>query len=936
MPPIRSLEDAFLSQLIEDENIQNVILKTDVEVNSLVSILKKLNSTSNALQQELFEQVQSHFEQFASSYNTSQDIQAQVLKMTSQVSETETIVSETQKQATTTIEAYQHALLESQKNQARINALQRIEQILELIECIHDESSRYTYLDSVNHLIQLKHILAKDWKDDDPSNSTQIKEIILSRVEQLEQSIVLSLQEGIHTAIQCSLGSIRVFSFFQPNLNTKVQLSDIFQSLYQLGLLPEEWMNVQRLVFKNIFIPYFEKSGSRIQIENVQTESAGTGGVLQIIRDTTDEDEDGYVEPISMINDMELILDFLYSNFFNNSDNDKDMKLLFGNLFLPELINLMISKGIAPAIPSTRSNLSDFKRVADSVIKFENKFEDKYGFQTKDTILLTDYVKNIDKHYAKKRSERILQEGRKVMLRRLYDTDKTTIKGQKENEPIYECQITQTPEILSVLISDTLSEAFDLLHDSHTISANTLVDGLGDLLDMYRAIMPSYHRTQYLMSPANSLVFRNDCLWLANQLETKLSPNALHSFPQLSVLLKESIERLKELGNAWHELTMTQRLEMIQACLDQLNGFSGMMVMENVDKFQQVCEQVISQVIDLVLLFAKEVRPVIDEVLFLDMLGRITESILNRLIKDIEAIKDIGAEESHVIARALNSFAQLVGAFDLPTSDATESFVSELVPSWHKFWLLKDILEMNMREIMESFHRGDLHMFEKTELIGLLCSLFADTNLRESNIEEIKGGQSSNRYETPPSYTAKIPSQQEQSSTSFASPPASTPAVSSTSGSIHSGLQYTLDDDLEETEIGWKDDDDDDLFKDDTYQSLLNSSAENNSTGHSRCISLEPSQTMDIDDTADGWSDADEDVFKDDKLIGSSQLVDELPTSFKTTHDEGSKNTIPTVQKPSISLSAPDLDMQELEEGEGWGWDDDDDDIFNEEEEDIK
>ncbi|KAI9480748.1 MAG: Centromere/kinetochore Zw10-domain-containing protein [Benjaminiella poitrasii] len=936
MPPIRSLEDAFLSQLIEkDEDIQDAILKTNVDAKSLASVLQKLTSTSNALQQELFEEMQTHFKQFASSYNTNQDVHAQVLKLTSEVAETGSKVSDIHEQATATISAYQHVWLESQKNQNKIDTLRKIEQALEIIECIHEELKQCAYMNSVKHMTRLMNVLSEKW-DNDPNSNARIKEMVLGRVEQLKQSIVLGLQEGIRIAIQCNPSSIRILSVFEPVPNTKVMLSDVFRSLYQLRLLPEEWMNVQRLVFKNIFTPYFENPGSTLRIDHVQVESLGTGGVLQVIHNTK-EDKEGHVEPLIMIQHMETILDFFYTYFFGDSEDSKGMKLLFGNLFLPDLSNMMIRQSISPEIPSTKSNLSYFDPVADAVIKFEQKCQDKYGFQTNDSTPLTSYVGDIDKHYAKKRSERILQEGRKVMLRRLYDTDKTTIKRQEgeEKEHAYEYQITQTPEILSVLISDTLSEASDLLHDSNTISANTLVDRLRDLLDMYRAIMPSYHLTQYLSSPANSLVFRNDCFWLANQLQIKLFQQVPQSFSQLPSLLKEASERLEELGSAWHELTMTHQLQMAQTCLDQLNGFSGMLVVENIGQFQQICEQAISQVIDLVLSFATEVRPVIDEVLFLDMLGRIVESILDRLIKDIEGMSDIGAEESHVIARALNSFAQLVSAFDVPTRDATEGFVSELVPSWQKFWLLKDILEMNMREIMESFRRGDLYMFENPELIGLLCSLFADTNLRESNIEEIRTGQEHTLYEKQPSVST-IPTQAQTQASFITLPasPTSTPNVSSTPSVVPSGLQYMPETDLEEAETGWKDDDDDDLFKDETFMSLLAKTSENKPASHSRSISLEPSPATEMDgiinDTASGWSDADEDIFKNNEVTNTMHLANEPSTAYEAPNIT-SKNNEATVKHPSISFSAPDLDVRELK-GDGWGWDDDDDDLFSKEE----
>ncbi|KAK4520875.1 uncharacterized protein ATC70_006756 [Mucor velutinosus] len=951
MPPIRQLDDAFLSSLLEKQEYAE--LKTNVDVASLTAILQKLNSTSDALRQELFEQVHNNLSNFSAWYNASQELHANVLDLVKQASHTQQQATLTQTQVDDTIDKYQCALAESRKNKSKIDILEHMEQVLQIVEAVESELQQYCYLDAVQHVLQLSAIL-KDWNNADP----RVIDMIHKRVKQLKQTLISGLQDGIHTAIKYNPGSIRILETYQPSTSTsrQVHIRDVFQSLFQLGLLPEELMAVQRSMFKHIFHFYFDYTHCTLQMDTVQAEGQGQGGVLQVIPAAADDEDEGHVDPILMLQHMEAILDFTYKYTLASAtagSNNADMKLLFGNLFMPDLVKLMIHKSIAPAVPSTKYNLQGFDHVAQAVKQFEAHCRDAYGFQLDDASL-GSYVENIDRHYATKRRNRILQEGRKVMLRRLYDTEMTSV--HEDDGHTYYYQITQTPQILSVLVADTLAEGADLLH-SHPISASTLMDGIQDLLDMYRAIMPSFHRTQYLASAGNSLVFRNDCLWLANQLTTTiaLKPEAKH-FLKLNAGLNEAAKRLRELGNAWHELTMMQRVQMIQTVLDHLDGFSGMA--ENA-KFQQDCDRAITQVIELVGSFAAETRPVIDETLFLDMLGRIVDTILARLINDIEELVDIGAEESHIIARTLNSLAQLVNAFDLPGKDATEGFVTELVPSWQKFWLVKDILEMNMRDIMESFRRGDLHMFEKSELVGLLCSLFADTELRESNIQEIKTGASPSSYRS----TAAATQQPQQATPRHISPAATVTAANvpatTFTPSIHQALVYTPDNDDEEAleESGWGDDNDIDLFKEDdnSDHGLVTKHAVSQ-------ISLEPSPNLEYDvDMADqhddgttgvhgeepegegGWGDADQDIFVDDalstkeesagpdtsaadhaKMHSSSHSNDE--TTSRVISSKSDTNSPPTA---THLLAAPALDL-DTEEGDGWGgWNDDvDEDLF--------
>lgn len=952
MPPIRQLDDAFLSSLLEKQDYPE--LKSNVDSESLTSILKKLNSTSDALQQELFKQVHDNFDDFSTWYNSSQELHSKIFDLVKQTSHTQQQVTSTQTQVDDTIEKYQHALKESQKNKSKIDTLEHIEQVLQIVELIETELQQYNYLDAVQHVLQLSTIL-KEWRNADP----RVIQMVNERVQQLKQTLVFGLQDGMNTSIKYNPGSIRILQSYQPSSlsNKQVHIRDVFQSLFLLGLLPEELMAVQRSIFKNILNFYFEYTNCTLQIDPVQVENEGQGGVLQVIP-ATDEDG-GHVDPTLMLQHMETILEFIYRyTFASNSakSEDKEMKILFGNLFMPDLIELMINKCIAPAVPSSKYNLTNFDHVTQAVNRFETRCKDIYGFQVDETPL-GSYVKNIDRHYAKKRRNRILQEGRKVMIRRLYDTEMTSVN--EDDGHTYHYQITQTPQILSVLVSDTLSEGSDLLK-SHPISASTLMDGIQDLLDMYRSIMPSFHRTQYLASAGNSLVFRNDCLWLANQLTTTITSKPESSqFPKLKAGLQEAAVRLRELGKAWHELTMIQRVQMIQTVLDHLDGFSGMA--ENA-KFQQDCDRAISQVIELVGSFAAETRSVIDETLFLDMLGRIVDSILARLINDIEELVDIGAEESHIIARTLNSLAQLVSAFDLPDRDATEGFVTELVPSWQKFWLVKDILEMNMREIMESFRRGDLHMFEKQELVGLLCSLFADTELRESNIQEIKTGKSSPHYNSAVNPQQKITREISPAATftNTASPTTSTASTTNTSTpSVHHALVYTPDDDEAIEESGWGDDDDDmDLFGDNLIhdnsvtQTVLEPSpnlAYDDVDMGSGDVDMGNNTTVMEEEGEGGWGDADEDIFDNDALLIKDKNAGECDAdhakkqSINNNNNQGttsraSRSIIPKSDinnpAPSIAtattattanlLSAPALDLETEEEGDGWGWDDDD------------
>ncbi|KAI9321533.1 hypothetical protein BX666DRAFT_1850976, partial [Dichotomocladium elegans] len=430
-----------------------------------------------------------------------------------------------------------------------------------------------------------------------------------------------------------------------------------------------------------------------------------------------------------MIDEVDKMLLF-FSTYFFGGDDEKNRRLMFGNLIMPELTKMLVDKVLSAEVPTSACDLPTFDSMIDIVHRFEQKCMGEYNFIPPEEVpgILANYVDSIDEQFATKRSEKVLTEGRNVMLRRLYD-----VEDIETGAAHY--QITQTPRLLFLLLSDIASEASSL-QNSHPLSAKKMVETVFDLLDFYRAVLPCYHRSHYLSHPAAALTFRNDCFWLAKALKNDLVQR-LDGTAALE-RLESAASRLETLGNTWYEVVLAQRTQVLHALLDKTGGFDG--IAENRQRAKE-SEEAIEQVVDQIQATAPTIRDCIEETLFMKLMGSLVDTVMARLIGDIEHINDIGAEDSSLIAHALNGLLKLIDVFDRPNQSANEAFVMTLVPSWRKFWLLKDLLELNLKDIIAKFHQGELFMFDKSELIGLIRSLFAYTDLRESIIKEIQIGQ---------------------------------------------------------------------------------------------------------------------------------------------------------------------------------------------------
>ncbi|CDH56606.1 predicted protein [Lichtheimia corymbifera JMRC:FSU:9682] len=564
---------------------------------------------------------------------------------------------------------------------------------------------RSALVEATNSLLAFETALEKvketrphdlDW------SALNVFDLLQTRKDNLYKRLIDVLESSLENAIQYNEAEHTMKIMQRPTV--------LFVCFRQLEMLPAQLAGVKRRIYKHLVTPFFNHcTTARFDIHDNE------------LRLTTTQDVPG--DACDMMTQLTTLLEFLSTHLL---DTDQDIRHLFGNLILPEILKLLIDKGLSAAVPSSAAELHDFDRVAEEATLFEQRCVSDYGFLTPDQQpgLVKQYVDNIDMHFATKRSEKVLLEGRKVMLRRLYDVEDVGSQGRDHY------QITQTPKLLSLLLADVMTEAGQL-GPSHPVSARKLHAAVSDLLDLFRAIMPCYHRNHYLSHPAAALVFRNDCFWLANDLRVHFAKEKI---------FQEAATRLESLGKSWYEVVLAQRIQVLHAILDKTQGFA--MIAENRQR-QQECEEAIERAVYQVIQIAPAVRGVVDESLYMKLLSSIVDSVLSRLIGDVEHIHDIGAEDSHLIAVSFNSVLKLVDVFDgYEGQPATEPLVATLVPSWRKFWLVKDLLEMGLRDIMAKFRGGELFMFEKSELVGLICALFADTDLRSSMIREIQSAES--------------------------------------------------------------------------------------------------------------------------------------------------------------------------------------------------
>ncbi|ORX44444.1 hypothetical protein DM01DRAFT_1386875 [Hesseltinella vesiculosa] len=446
---------------------------------------------------------------------------------------------------------------------------------------------------------------------------------------------------------------------------------------------------------------------------------------------------------VKVLTNLDTALAFLFHHIFNGSRNLQELQRLYGHMVLPDTFEQLIINVIEPAVPSAAASATLFdtlSSMASTATGLEKKWLSEYtGVSSPLDISIAKYVSQFDQHMAQRRKNKLVDSARQVMLRKIYDA---------EWDDTEQLKLTQTPRVIWAMVQEIMNEAEQLQQQTqeaatYPCTLAALQKSVKDIIEMYLAIMPSVHRCVLLQHSTNSMVFYNDCHWLANRIDQSL-PDTLNP----------SVRQLRQLGNYWQFMVVSRPLNNTAALLhrvweqkqkqrERIQGIEtsprGSIDSENTRPSLSL-DEVIQLAIDQIEKLAAIIVEVVTNETYHATIVQLVDGLLSRLIQDILSMDDIGADESHTIASAFNTVAQLSNVAYWKNADTTPSEMQlrQWLHHWQMFWMLKDMLDMTMNDILEALQRGSLCMFTHEQLVHLVCALFADSPRRDDTIMTIQ------------------------------------------------------------------------------------------------------------------------------------------------------------------------------------------------------
>jgi centromere/kinetochore protein ZW10 len=278
--------------------------------------------------------------------------------------------------------------------------------------------------------------------------------------------------------------------------------------------------------------------------------------------------------------------------------------------------------------------------------------------------------------------------------------------------------ITSTPRALLELISTLLAEANQLETDPKYMSSPIASAASGIraiptlILSVFRALAPLYYKS--------NMYLYNDCTYLTEQLPAEVSEK---DRSQIMVFAKRQYSREME----------TQRTIFCDY-LDGAQGFAS--CTETLQR--QECDRAINATIQHLRSLHADWQSVLSKSALYQSVGSLLNTVITKLVNDIEDLSDISEPESVALAKYCADIAGLEQEF-FPGRTLDSLPVTPIYcPGWIKFRYLEQILGSSMKDIMLLIREGCLREFDKEELVDLVRALFADSEFRRSCIEDIR------------------------------------------------------------------------------------------------------------------------------------------------------------------------------------------------------
>ncbi|KAG8819118.1 hypothetical protein FRC17_010600 [Serendipita sp. 399] len=294
---------------------------------------------------------------------------------------------------------------------------------------------------------------------------------------------------------------------------------------------------------------------------------------------------------------------------------------------------------------------------------------------------------------------------------------------------------------LSTVTKQVLEEGLQLLNSNvfrdrgfPASRSTVLLSTVPSALDLFRALYPT-SKSGKSKSLIEQLQYSNDCKYLAEASEglrsTYTSAHQHRDADDLNVRFEETTQRLEMMSASWLEDVMDEEAQILLSQFAGIGGFDDL----GYSSTYEEAHGIIKQIKNRITILSQELKVPLTASSYNQNLGMLIDRVLDRILQDVFALRDISEIVSERIATICRTLHPLEALF--PEIGNGVSTVASYASLWLKFTYLSDILEGSLADISSWFDSGLLIDYEPEELCQLVKALFAETPHRANFISRV-------------------------------------------------------------------------------------------------------------------------------------------------------------------------------------------------------
>lgn len=444
-----------------------------------------------------------------------------------------------------------------------------------------------------------------------------------------------------------------------------------------------------------------------------------------------------------------------------------------GEIVCQEMSELIIAHRLSTAIPKDSVELARYGKLSSQTKEFEGSLVNLGLASEEKCQNLSRYTDDVNSHFAAQKSQDLLAHARSILLKPIHDTVSaaqvdplgkladlavSTSAQTSSTDPTYlsatsqntQCTTSDLSDLTfsfpTCVISKSVLDYVDLLYSTLRECSATpsmalhLFTTARNMVDLFCAVLPSYHRQSISEIPRIAIVQHNNCMYLAHHLITLGHQFHSHLPPPVNsevATFVDYVPLVRQLGEQVFLDEMRKQsatiLEAIKAC----GGFDNVSEDHRSQCVRRGIQQALLHTVKLSQIYAE----VLPDYIHCKSVGALLNVLTSEVVKNVLALEDIAMDD----ATELHSLLNLVldrGPLVLSSSDE-ETQSTQLTmhcSSWGKLKQLSIVLDASLQKIVDSWDSGNgplAQEFTPVEIRGLIKALFKNTERRAAALAKI-------------------------------------------------------------------------------------------------------------------------------------------------------------------------------------------------------